>query len=78
MKLKPDVNVPAFLQAVQSCTGEVYFSTSNGDHLILNSVLSQFIFTTVIADKLQELDGSITVQNPQDEALLRDYVTIQR
>lgn len=78
MKLKQDVNVPAFLQAVQSCTGEVYFSTSKGDHLILNSILSQFIFTTVIADKLQELDGSITVQFLQDEALLRDYVTIQR
>lgn len=73
MKLNPDVNVPAFLQAVQSCRGEVYFTTPEGDCLNLRSALSQFIFTTAIAGKLVELDGSVVFQNPQDEALLCDY-----
>ena len=78
MKLKPDVNVPAFLQAVQSCSGEVYFTTPEGDCLNLRSALSQFIFTTAIAGKLQELDGNIAFQNPRDEALLRDYCVMVR
>ena len=73
MKLKPDINVPDFLQAVQSCVGEVFFITSEGDHLNMKSTLSQFIFTAVIAGRLQNLDGCITVRNPQDESLLRRY-----
>ncbi|MBD5549745.1 MAG: hypothetical protein HDQ96_01010 [Lachnospiraceae bacterium] len=73
MKLKPDINVPDFLQAVQSCVGEVFFITSEGDHLNMKSTLSQFIFTAVIAGRLQNLDGRITVRNPQDESLLRRY-----
>ncbi|MDE6168134.1 MAG: hypothetical protein K2G28_06715 [Acetatifactor sp.] len=73
MKLKSNVNVPDFLQAVQACAGEVYFITPEGDHLNLKSALSQFIFTAVIAGQLQKLDGCITAQNPQDEILLRRY-----
>ncbi|MDE5589095.1 MAG: hypothetical protein K2J60_08125 [Acetatifactor sp.] len=73
MKLKPNVNVPDFLQAVQACIDEVFFITSEGDHLNLKSALSQFIFAAVIAGRLQKLDGCITAQNPQDEALLRQY-----
>lgn len=78
MKLKSDVNVPAFLQAVQSCSGEVYFTTPEGDCLNLRSALSQFIFTTAIAGKFAELDGSIALQNPKDEAFLRDYCVVTR
>lgn len=73
MKLKPNVNVPDFLQAVQTCVSEVFFITPEGDRLNLKSVLSQFIFAAVIAGRLQTLDGCITAQNPQDESLLRQY-----
>lgn len=73
MRLNPNVNIPAFLQAVQSCEGEVCFVTQDGDILNLKSVLSQFVFTTVIASKLQSFEGLITVQDPQDEIRLRDY-----
>lgn len=75
MRLNPNVNIPAFLQAVQSCKGEVCFVTQEGDILNLKSVLSQFVFTAVIAGKLQRFEGRITVQDPQDEIRLRDYCT---
>ncbi|RJW28139.1 polya polymerase [Ruthenibacterium lactatiformans] len=75
MKLNSNVNIPAFLQAVQSCKGEVCFVTEEGDILNLKSVLSQFVFTAVIAGKLQRFEGVITVQDPQDEIVLRDYCT---
>ena len=75
MKLNANINIPAFLQAVQTCRGEVCLVTEEGDKLNLKSVLSQFVFAAVIAGKLQNFEGFITVQNPQDEALLRDFCT---
>lgn len=73
MKLKPNVNIPAFIETVRACSGQVCFETPEGDNLNLKSALSQLVFTTVIARKPQSLNGWITVQNPQDEALLYDY-----
>lgn len=73
MRLNPNVNIPAFLQAVQACKGKVCFVTQEGDILNLKSVLSQFVFTTVIAGKLQSFEGLITVEDPQDEIRLRNY-----
>ncbi len=73
MRLNPNVNVPAFLEAVRSCRGEVSFVTSEGDILNLKSALSQFVFTAVVAGKLTELEGHITVQNSGDEELLYPY-----
>lgn len=73
MRLNPNVNVPAFLQAVQSCKGEVCFVTQEGDILNLKSTLSQFVFTAVVAGKLQDLEGRVSVQDPQDAILLRNY-----
>lgn len=51
MRLNPNANIPAFLQAVQSCEDAVCFVTQEGDILTLKSVLSQFVFTAVIAGK---------------------------
>lgn len=73
MRLKPNASIPAFLQAAQSCEGEVCFVTQEGDILNLKSVLSQFVFTAVIAGRIQSFEGLVTVQNPQDAIRLRDY-----
>lgn len=73
MKLKKDINTASFLQAVQSCSGDVCFVTPEGDNLNLKSALSRLVFTAVIAGKLQEIDGCITVQNTHDAALLHAY-----
>lgn len=75
MKLNPAVNIPDFLQAVQSCKGEVCFVTEEEDILNLKSVLSQFVFAAVIAGKLKNMEGFITVQDPHDKILLRDFCT---
>lgn len=73
MKLKSNIQIPAFLQAVQACKGEVNFVTAEGDNLNLKSTLSQFVFTAVIAGKLQSLQGQVILQNPDDQAILQDY-----
>ncbi len=36
--------IDEFLAAVTACEGEVIFETKAGDHLVLNSELSQFVF----------------------------------
>lgn len=73
MKLKPNIKTPAFFEAVQACSGSVFFETEEGDNLNLKSTLAQYIFATVIAEKLQSLDGCITIQNPEDAARLHDF-----
>lgn len=73
MKLKPDINIPAFFDAVRTCSGQVCFETPEGDSLNLKSTLSQLVFTTVIAGKLQALDGCIAIQDSRDAALLQDF-----
>lgn len=73
MKLNPRASIPAFLQAVQNCVGEVCFVTPEGDNLNLKSALSQFVFAAVIAGNLKELDGTITVEVQEDARLLGEY-----
>ena len=73
MKLKANLDVPAFLKAVQTCAGEVNFITAEGDNLNMKSTLSRFIFTAVIAGNLKAVEGHICVADPRDEALLRAY-----
>ena len=73
MKLKNNVDIPSFLDAVQKCDYDVLFITGEGDQLSLKSTLSQFVFTAVIAGMLSKLDGTITF-NPKDLIHLANYL----
>ena len=73
MKLKPDISITAFIQAVQTCQGEVYFVTPEGDRLNLKSALMEFVFVTAVSGKLQDLNGQVEMQNPKDIIQLCDY-----
>lgn len=76
MKLKTTDNIPAFLQAVQKCKAEVFFITPNGDKLALKSVLSQFVFATVLVNDLQDHRGVIIFEDPRDAELLTEYLIV--
>lgn len=73
MKINPNVNVPSFLKAVQACGGDVYYVTSKGDRLSLKSTLTQVVFITDMADKLNSPNGRIILQDPADAVLLKEY-----
>lgn len=75
MKLKDQINIPAFLQAIQECEADVLFVTLEGDRLNLKSTLSQFVFTAVIAGSLKQLEGNIELQQSTDAVFLREFVT---
>lgn len=74
MKLNPNANIPHFLQAVESCNNDVYFTTADGDKLNLKSSLSQFVFAAVIAGQLKELKGNIELKDRRDMFALKEYL----
>ena len=74
MKINPNVNIPRFLQAVQSCRGAVRYTTPEGDDLNLKSALSQFVFAAVIAGQLEEMHGDIKFQDPEDLSVVQKFL----
>lgn len=73
MKLKPEIDLSAFLKTIQSCTNDVIFETDEGDRLNLKSTLSQFIFTAAVAARLPDIPGRICCDG-QDVPLLQKFL----
>lgn len=73
MKLKKHVDVIAFMEAVQRCRENVYFATEDGSRLDLKSTLSQFVFASTVAAKLQELGGEVCCAE-EDRPILLPYL----
>lgn len=67
MRLKDNLDIPGFLQAVQACEGAVYFCTPEGDRLDLKSLLSKYIFSTLTL-KTEILRGG-WIETTQGDAL---------
>lgn len=74
MRLKPDVNLTDFLIAVGKCTGEVTFTTPEGDLLNLKSILSRYVFVAAVFHPELLADGSVICRNPADIEFLHDFV----
>ena len=75
MKLKPQIDIQEFLQAVQNCRGGVWFHTENGDQLDLRSTLSQLLFASIVAKSPLGPVGEIRVKKREDLSLLGQYLT---
>ena len=73
MKLKKNVDIPLFMDAVQKCRFDVYFDTAEGDHLDLKSTLSQFVFASAVAAKLPHLEAEIRCRK-EDLPILRPFL----
>lgn len=74
MKLKPNIDISRFLQDVQKCRGEVWFTTLEGDNLNLKSSLSRFVFAAAPSEQLDALNGDIRVQDRDDLPLLEAHL----
>lgn len=74
MRLKDDIDLAQFLNAVSTCKGEVTFNTAEGDILNLKSALSRYVF--VVAVRQPELleNGQVVCETAEDAAGLTDYV----
>ena len=73
LKLKPDVNITAFMKAVQMCCQDVLFISQEGDRLNLKSALSQFLFV-MLQTKPEILGEGKIICDKADAELLHPYV----
>lgn len=62
------------LNTVKTCKGNVFFRTKEGDSLNLNSLLSQFIFTSIVCDEHFLASGEIYCENAEDYHTLENYL----
>lgn len=75
MTLKADIDLLAFLKAVQQCQKDVYLETAEGDRLNLKSALSQYLFV-VLARRQKNLLVSCSISYcSEDFKYLRSYLT---
>lgn len=47
MRLQENLDILAFLKAVQTCESEVLFCTPEGDKLDLKSLMSEYVFSAL-------------------------------
>ncbi|MCD7776696.1 MAG: hypothetical protein LUH54_04940 [Firmicutes bacterium] len=65
-----DVDVSAFIHALDSCTGNVYLETEEGDCINLKSRLSQLLGIATIIKGGSVTSASLRCENAEDESKL--------
>ena len=73
LKLKPQADLAAFLDAVGQCRSDVHFNTAEGDSLNLRSVLSQYVFAALAGKPELWRSGEIVCDDAADLLRLHDF-----
>lgn len=74
MTLKADIDLLAFLKAVQQCQKDVYLETTEGDRLNLKSALSQYLFVVLARRQKDLLAGCSVSYCDEDFKYLQNYI----
>ena len=72
MKFTELSEVNDFLRTVDSCKGEVWLESTQGDKIVLNSVLSHYIAMTMLLTQRGDM-LELFCQYPEDEARFFRY-----
>lgn len=64
-------DVPTLLKALDSCQGDVYLVTREGDRLNLKSQLCQLMGLARLMENGKVAEAFLSCANPKDEAILR-------
>ncbi|MDD6489893.1 MAG: hypothetical protein PUG48_08795 [Clostridia bacterium] len=65
-----DVDVQSFLAVLDTCEGDVFLVTREGDHLNLKSKLCQLVGLTKLIEGGKITNAYIVCQKPEDETKL--------
>ena len=65
-----DIDVPGFLSVLDSCEGNVYLMTRDGDKLNLKSKLCQLIGLTSLIEGGKIAEAFVECEDPEDETNL--------
>ena len=63
-----DIDVPGFLEVLDSCKGNVYLVTREGDRLNLKSKLCQLVGLTQLIEGGKIAEAFIVCEDPEDES----------
>lgn len=74
MHLRKDIDITKFLSSVMKCQEPVFYHSKTGDSLNLNSVLSQLVFQSYIAESDSWMNGTIHCLEKEDYILLKDFL----
>ncbi len=74
MYLTYPIDILSFFNTVKTCKSNVFFRTKEGDSLNLNSLLSQFIFTSIVCDEHFLASCEIYWENAEDYHTLENYL----
>lgn len=74
MKLKHLNNYLDFMDAVDSCEGDVYYHSVDGDRLNLRSALCQYLFATLFGDRAYLHRGEIVCAVESDYQRLSAFL----
>ena len=75
MWIRTGIDMAEFLNTVQKCSGEVFFTTDEGDRLNLKSTLSQFVLVSAMGEAFQNPSWQVELEKPADAVLLQKYLT---
>jgi hypothetical protein len=65
-----DIDVPEFLRVLDTCTGDVFLVTREGDRLNLKSKLCQLVGLTQLIEGGKIAEAFIVCSNDEDESKL--------
>lgn len=74
MKIRNNIPVTEFLDTVRKCEGNVFFKTIEGDQLNLKSLLSQYIFVSIIENAELMDNGVVDCSMEEDAAMLKEFL----
>lgn len=77
MRLKRDADTLAFLNAVLTCAGEVFFVTTQGDRLNLKSTLSCYLFSAVRGKGKLADQGEVLCADSRDYQQIQSFLTME-
>ena len=73
MKVNIHADYSHFAKDLGQCKGEVYFESTEGDHLNLKSTLSQFLLMSIVLGDIHMLEGEIHCDLKEDYETLQAY-----
>ena len=73
MNLKKGIDILAFMKRLGSCKGNVFFETPE-DKIDLKSILSQYVFVTVMNNPKLMSNGVITCEKEEDFVYLEPFL----
>ncbi len=73
MRLKKDIDIVNFMKEVSECEGNVFFESPE-DKIDLKSVLSQYVFISILNNKKLMESGTIRCESSDDFEHLASYL----